>query len=1653
MKKVVKNRKNRLVKTQMLATTLLVTVTLLLSSATALAAVNGSTQYLPNIQLAESSPFSTMQTAGGQNTGDPDADYILKYHSGYNNNAVGLTSPGVWQGAIRLTPTELGPYNGWNVTEVNWYFHESAAMDGNLFIYDGGTPTQPGAVLYNESFTVSGAGLKTFVLATPVLVDASADLWVSIECNQVTAPFYPIGIDAGPAVAGKGDMIYLTSWATLSGYGLNYNWVIEAKVEGALLPNDVGVTSIISPVSGTAEGPIVPKANVKNFGADNQTNVPVDMTITAYGEPTGIEADGFESFVPGEYMFPPGWTIQTTNPTGTWYMHTSSQTYSAATYPRVQEATSDGNAQDESLISPTIDCSDLSYVHVMFTKYFYVYPTGDVTSFTLYGSIDDGATWPYTIVTYSATSSVSENINITAWAAGESLVKFRFRFESAADTGLNSYLYFDNFWVGHNLIPAWGPYGDNPPIGWDIQNYPTNPTVWNNNYWHRYTSLYTSYDSMWYCARTYYMSPYEDVNCALITPSIDCSDLSDVYVYMNGYFYYYLDYSNGAIEISVNGSAWETVYEFTATRYHYEFPGYNNYDITSWAAGQSDVKVRFRYYHTAAQTGRYWYLSNVRVGDGSGNFIFYDSFNGQQAYSTNFKFYYPDDWVTWDWEQVTGSSTGNQFQNLESSTLPTATPYEGTRMACYNAYNALTGEQARLYSMPYDVSAAVTLKLKFAMFHGIDYPTVADSIQVQVSTDGTTWTNIGDPFYRSCSLQGLPLANAWHEHIVDLIGYEDETALQIAFLGTSAATTTSRRIYLDAVELFDPGLILEYSETVYVDVDSGETVEAVFPAWTPDAWQNITYEGETVTYDAFAATDLTGDQDPSNDFAVKTFDLSYPLFYDVEVVEIISPTSDGDAKPLPVKATIKNVGQFRVRNFFVTAAIGSSFARSVQEDFSGVTPPAIPDGWNVNNAKWSTVNTANAGGTAPEARFFYSPSETGQFRLYCDPFNTVGQTNIDLTFRHMVNHYTTPYTLRVETSTDGGATWNSVWSVSPTGSIPATQVTVPLTAAHGVGSPSFQISFTFDGYSWNINYWYVDNIVCGTLPPIVDAEYDESAAVASWLYPGETMELTYPEWTPANLIDPRDSGVIKYTINVESLYPGDGDPSNDIGSATFKLKYWHDVSVKSITQPSRGKDITWLHYDDGTNVDAIGLTAGGTFYYGIRLTPTELGSYDGYQLTTVKHHHGYSGSTAPSVSGTVYIRDAGTSTTPGAVLTEQTYTTGSAPGWEEYVLTDPVTVDGSKDLWVIFSVTHASGQYPAGVGPGPMIAGKGGWISLDGTSWDELAGYGLNYNWNMWAGVEEGGPGPGAIDIYIAPGTEQVQSIVKNAGVFIEAGLTASAKIYEFITDPVNGTLVYDDEVTGINLNPLGEEKTINFDSYTFVGEGVYLLMVELPLADDDVPANNVKKLGVGVDTTKPTSAHQLTPANPDGSNGWYVSDVKATITGSDPESNGVSSGVKEIRYRVDDGSWQTVTGTSATVTVTTNGEHTVEYYAVDNVGNIGTTNSVSFKIDQADPIMAMEYTAERVGLQWQIVVTVTARDDHSGMDKVEFYHNTILQETVEGEGPTYTWSYIHQPGLQVILRGVAYDKAGHSVYMEIENPVSVNVNQQQSQQLLPKVL
>jgi hypothetical protein len=136
----------------------------------------------------------------------------------------------------------------------------------------------------------------------------------------------------------------------------------------------------------------------------------------------------------------------------------------------------------------------------------------------------------------------------------------------------------------------------------------------------------------------------------------------------------------------------------------------------------------------------------------------------------------------------------------------------------------------------------------------------------------------------------------------------------------------------------------------------------------------------------------------------------------------------------------------------------------------------LPQDWSIdsNEANWSQSVSGYAGGSLPEAMMTWSPQFDGTSRLISSPLRLMGAADVSVTFSYSVDHFDgNGYTLALDVRSNGSA-WERIWSV-PAGVQPATTVTLPVTTAL-LNQPDFQFGWCFDGSSWDINYWYIDDI-------------------------------------------------------------------------------------------------------------------------------------------------------------------------------------------------------------------------------------------------------------------------------------------------------------------------------------------------------------------------------------------------------------------------------------------------------------------------------------------------------------------------------------------------------------------------------------------------
>lgn len=152
------------------------------------------------------------------------------------------------------------------------------------------------------------------------------------------------------------------------------------------------------------------------------------------------------------------------------------------------------------------------------------------------------------------------------------------------------------------------------------------------------------------------------------------------------------------------------------------------------------------------------------------------------------------------------------------------------------------------------------------------------------------------------------------------------------------------------------------------------------------------------------------------------------------------------------------------------------------------------------------------------------------------------------------------------------------------------------------------------------------------------------------------------------------------------------------------------------------------------------------------------------------------------------------------------------------------------------------------------------------------------------------------------------------------------------------------------------------------------------------------------------------------GTNGWYVSCVNVTFVNIE--------NIDVLFYRLDGGQWIQYT---ETFMICESGEHQLFWYWVTQ-GNESETQTHTLRMDRDLPTIELSY--QRISIS-KILITATAADAHSGIDRVEFflddYHHYI---------------YYYEPYEFLLIgmgshfvKAIAYDGAGNFMENSITTP------------------
>ena len=202
----------------------------------------------------------------------------------------------------------------------------------------------------------------------------------------------------------------------------------------------------------------------------------------------------------------------------------------------------------------------------------------------------------------------------------------------------------------------------------------------------------------------------------------------------------------------------------------------------------------------------------------------------------------------------------------------------------------------------------------------------------------------------------------------------------------------------------------------------------------------------------------------------------------------------------------------------------------------------------------------------------------------------------------------------------------------------------------------------------------------------------------------------------------------------------------------------------------------------------------------------------------------------------------------------------------------------------------------------------------------------------------------------------------------------------------------------------------------------------------------NTSTLFIGIDRTGPTVGSVVVG---DG-DAWQQSGT-VSVSGLMTEADdGQGSGVASVQYALGDEDWSTTSSDSLSLTLE-EGVHSLHLRAVDRVGNIGASTTVTIRVDQTAPIglswTVDELTTSRIG---PANVSFNAEDAHSGIDQSSSYIQYGFDSNGVGETPDLSgrWLTMGVNGLSgqvglaswatksrqhLMFRAILVDEAGNS--------------------------
>ena len=140
----------------------------------------------------------------------------------------------------------------------------------------------------------------------------------------------------------------------------------------------------------------------------------------------------------------------------------------------------------------------------------------------------------------------------------------------------------------------------------------------------------------------------------------------------------------------------------------------------------------------------------------------------------------------------------------------------------------------------------------------------------------------------------------------------------------------------------------------------------------------------------------------------------------------------------------------------------------------------LPPGWTLTGAQaaWTVSTTPFAGGIPNELQLYWAPGAVGLSRLITYPISTGDQDFYRFRFKQRFDSFygaMEDEKIAIDISFDGGDSWTSLWESGVQQDIPAGEFQLPVFVPAGV--QTMHLGFRFEGNTFNIDGWWLDDMV------------------------------------------------------------------------------------------------------------------------------------------------------------------------------------------------------------------------------------------------------------------------------------------------------------------------------------------------------------------------------------------------------------------------------------------------------------------------------------------------------------------------------------------------------------------------------------------------